>query len=105
MKSIRQSGNPIFHCHNFNGTKLILKLRLGFNCLSDHKFRHDFQDNYNQNFSSSENIETTTHYLLHCPNCLDQRITLLNSFQNIEKDIPDKNDSRLTEMLISGDFI
>ena len=36
-----------------------------------------------------ENIQTTTHYLLHCPNYLNERMTLLNNLQNVEENILD----------------
>ena len=103
LRFIRPSENPIFNCHNSGGIKLINRLRLGFNHLREHKFRHNFQDTLNLICSCGENIETTTHYLLHCPNYLNERMTLWNNLQNIDENILDRNYSRLSEILLFGD--
>ena len=71
--------------------------------LCEHKFRHDFQDTLNRFCSCRENIETTTHYLLHCPNYLNERMTVLNNLQNVKENILDRNCSRLSEILLFGD--
>ena len=103
MRFIRPSENPIFNCHNPSGIKLITRLRLGLSHLREHKFRHNFQDILNPICSCGENIETTTHYLLHCSNYLNERMTLLTNLQNVEENILDKNYSRLSEILLFDD--
>ena len=103
LRFIRPSENPIFNCHNSSGIKLIIRLRLGFSHLREHKFRHNFQDTLNPTCSCGENIETTTHYLLHCPNYLNERMTLWNNVQNIDENILHRNYSRLSEILLFGD--
>ena len=103
MRFIRPSENPIFNCHNPSGIKLITRLRLGLSHLREHKFRHNFQDTLNPICSCGENIETTTHYLLHCSNYLNERMTLLTNLQNVEENILDRNYSRLSEILLFGD--
>ena len=77
---------------------LITRLRLGFSHLHDHKFRHNFQDTLNPICSCGE-----THYLLHCPNYLNERMSLRNNLQNIDKNILDRSYSRLSEILLFGD--
>ena len=101
LRFIRPSENPIFNCHNSGGIKLITRLRLGFSHLREHKFIHNFQDTLNPICSCGENIETTTHNLLHCPNYLNERMTLWNNLQNIHKKILDRNYSRLSEIFFS----
>ena len=81
LRFIRPSEKPIFNCHNSSGIKLITRLRLDFSHLHEHKFRHNFQDTLNPICSCGENIKTTTHYLLHCPNYLNERMTLWNNLQ------------------------
>ena len=73
--------NSIFNCHSPNGIKLITRLRLGLSHLREHKFRHNFQDTLNPICSYGDDIETAIHYLLHCPNYLDERRTLLDNLQ------------------------
>ena len=62
-----------------------------------------FQDTLNPICSCGENIETTTHYLLHCSNYLNERMTLLANLQNIEENIFDRHNSRLSEIILFGD--
>ena len=52
--------------------------------------------------SCGDDIETTIHYLLHCPNYLDKRGTLLDNLQNIGENIYDENDFQITELLLFG---
>ena len=103
MRFIRPSEDAIFNFHNPSGIKLITRLRLGLSHLREHKFRHNFQDILNPICSCGENIETTTHYLLHCSNYLNERMTLLTNLQNVEENILDKNYSRLSEILLFDD--
>ena len=72
FKFIPPSSNSIFNCHSPNRIKLIARLRLGLSHLCEHKFRHNFQDTLNPICSCGDDIETTIHYLLHCPNYLYQ---------------------------------
>ena len=81
----KTSKNPIFKCRNLSGIKLITRLKLGFSHLREHKFRYNFQENVNPIYSCGENIETSIHFLLHCPNYLNKIMTLLNNLQNVEK--------------------
>ena len=63
----------------------------------------NFQDTLNPICSCGENIETATHYLLHCSSYLNERMTLLTNLQNVEEDILDRNNSQLSEILLFGD--
>ena len=84
------------------GIKLITRLRLGLSHLREHKFLHNFQDTLNPICSCGDDIETTVHYLLHCPNYLDERRTLLDNLRSIGENIQDKNDSQISELLLFG---
>ena len=85
LKFIRPSSNSIFNCHSPKGIKLIARLRLGLSHLREHKFRHNFQDTLNPICSCGDDIETTIHYLLHCPNYLDERGHSWTTFKVLEK--------------------
>ena len=54
-------------------------MRVDLSNLCKHKFKHSFQDTLNPICSCGEDIETTSHYLLHCPDYLQQRMPLLNT--------------------------
>ena len=82
-KFIRPSSNSIFSCHSPKGIKLITRLRLGLSHPCEHKFRRNFQDTLNTICSCGDDIKTTIHYLLHCPNYLDEKRKLLENLQSI----------------------
>ena len=75
---------------------------MGLSHLREHKFRHNFQNILNSICSCRDEIETTIHDLLYCPNYLDERRTFLDNFQSIGENIHDKNDSQILELLLFG---
>ena len=89
LKFIRPSSNSICNCHSPNGIRLITRFRFGLSHLREHKFCHNFQDILNPLCSCVDDIETTIHYLLHCPTYSYERRTLLDKFQSIGENIPD----------------
>ena len=95
LKFIRPSGNSVFKCHNPKGIKLLTRLRLGLSHLWEHKFKHGFLDSLNPICSCGQNIETSTHFLLHCSNYSNERLTFLNIIRSI--------DLKVTETLLYGD--
>ena len=46
--------------------------------------------------------QTTIYYLLHCPDYLDEKRTLLDNLQSIGENINDKNDFQISELLLFG---
>ena len=91
-----------FNCHSPKGIKLITRLRLDLSHLREHKFQHNFHDNLNPICRCGDYIETTIHYLLHFPNYLGERRTLLDNLRSIGENIHDKNDSQTSELLLFG---
>ena len=73
LKFIRPSGSSVFRCHNPKGVKLLAKLRLGLSHLWEHKFKHGFLDSLKPICSCDHDIETSTHFLLHCSNYSNER--------------------------------
>ena len=102
LKFIRPSQNRVYNCHNPKGIKLLTRLRVGLSHLREHKFKHSFQDTLNPICTCGEDIETTSHYLLHCPDYLEERKTLLNTISCIVPNIFDFNNDQLTEILLYG---
>ena len=97
---IRPSQNRVYNCHNPKGIKLLTRLRVGLSHLGEHKFKHSFQDTLNPICHCGEYIETISHYLLHCPDYLQERRTLLNTISCIVPNIFDFNNDQLTEILL-----
>ena len=63
--------------HHPRGLKLLTRLRLGLNHLREHKFRLNFNDTVDPFcLCGNNNIETSEHFLLHCPTyaCLRRKL-------------------------------
>ena len=87
LKFVRPSSNLICNYHSPNGMKLITRLRLGLSHLHEHEFRQNFPDTLKPICSCGNNIETSIHYLLHCPNYWDERRTPTDNLQSIGENI------------------
>ena len=102
LKFIRPSPNKSFQCHNPKGIKLVTRLRLGLSHLWEHKFKYNFQDTLNPPCSCGLDVETTSHYFLHCPLFHAERYSLLNNINEIDSTIFNKRDSVVTRILLYG---
>ena len=100
---VRPVANNVFEINNPYGLKLLTRLRLGLSHLRYHKFRHNFQDCVNQICTCGLEIETTTHFLLHCPLFQSARQSLLINIKKIDESILKKHDKRITKTLLYGD--
>ena len=104
LSFIRSSANSTFNCHNPRGIKLLSRLRLGLSHLREHKFKHSFQDSLNPFCSCGKGeVETSSHYLLHCSNYSEERLALLNTIKNIDMSILQQSDSKFSSVLLFGD--
>ena len=81
LQFIRPTLRRTFKYHNPIGIKLITRLRLGLSHLRDHKFKHNFLDCLNPICCCGQDIETTVHYLLHCPIFSDERSIFSTTFE------------------------
>ena len=63
---IRPLENSILNIFDPVGSKLLIRLRLGFSHLNEHRFRHNFQKCLNPLYTCSLETENTSHDLLHC---------------------------------------
>ena len=77
LKYIRTLASSAFEINNPYGSKLLTRLRLGLSHLRYHKFRYNFQDCFNPICICGLEIETTTHFLLHCPLFQSSRLSFL----------------------------
>ena len=100
MKFIRPSPKNMFNCHNPKGVKLITRLSFGWSHLHGHKFMHSFQDSLNPTYNCGNDVETTTHYLLHCPLFSDERLIPINNIRSMNNNISNLNISRFSEVLL-----
>ena len=100
LQFIRPTPNRIFNCYNPIGIKQITRLRLGLSHLRDHKFKRNFLDCLNPICCCGKDIETTVHYLLHCPIFSDERSIFLSNIRSIDENVLSGSDSRISETLL-----
>ena len=93
LNFIRPNSNSVFNISNPLGLKLLTRLRIGFSHLKEHKFKHNFQDSVDPLCSCGNDIESTVHFFLHCPNFTTQRQTLLNKLKSINASILAENEN------------
>ena len=82
-----------------------MRLRLGMSHLHEHKFKHNFQDCLNPICSCGLDIESISHFLLHCPSFSDERYTLLNTLNKIDCKLLELTKSSLSQTLLYGDTL
>ena len=82
LKFLRPKCNPVYNVCNPLEVKLLSRHRIGFSWLREHKFCHNFLDMDDPFCSCHTNaIETTEHFLLHCPNFASPRQDLFDNLQ------------------------
>ena len=93
---------PVYNVHNPVGLKLLTRLRLGLSHLNQHKFNHNFQDCLNPLCSCSLEVESVSHFFLHCHYYSNIRSTLLNELQSIDINLLNQEDDIVVEVLLYG---
>ena len=73
--------------------------------LHQHKFKHNFQDCLNPICSCGLDIESTSHFHLHCPKFNDERYTLLSTLNNIDRKLLELTKSSLPQTLLLGNTL
>ena len=94
--------NSIYNIHNPLRVKCLIRLRIGFTQLKEHKFKHNLQDSINPMCSCSSGIETTIHFFLHCVNFNTQRQTLFDKIATMDTNILTENEYSIVNTLLFG---
>ena len=102
LNFIRSNSNNVFNINNPLGLKLLTRVRIGFSHLKEHKFKHNFQDSVDPLCSCGNDIESTVHFFLHCPNFTTQSGTLLNKLKITNASIMAKNENSVVRTLLFG---
>ena len=96
----RPTPKRTFNCHNHIGIELITRFRLGLSHPRGHKFKYNFLDCINTTCCCDKVIETTVHYLLHCPIFSDERSVFLKYIRTIAENVLIESDFRISETLL-----
>ena len=81
------------------------RLRLGLSHLREHKFNHNFQNCINPLCSCAMDIESTSHFFVHCPLFDDKTITLLSTLNKVNCKLIETNEYPLIETLLFGNSL
>ena len=84
LKEIRPSKKSYYNIHDKYGVSLILKLRVDFSDLREHRYNHNFNCPSPICKCGTEE-ESTVHFLLRCPLFKSLRGVLINSISDIVK--------------------
>ena len=69
----------------------------------EHRFNHNFQNCINPLCTCSLEVESISHFSLHCLHYNDIRETLLNELKSIDENIFKLSGSKLISLLLYGD--
>ena len=86
---------------NSKGIKFITKLRLSLSHLRENKFKHSFQDSLDLFCNGGLMIESTAHYLFHCPTYITERLTFLSIIENINNNLVNLSEPVLIKTFFS----
>ena len=104
LKSIRPLSKPIYDVNNPPGVQLLTRLRLGFSHLNEHRFNHNFEGFINPLCTCTLEVESTTHFFLHCHYYYNNiRKTLLDDLKVINVNILKLSETALTDLLLHGE--
>ena len=79
LKFIRPSPSSKYNCFNTKCNKHLTRLCLGLSNVCNHRFKHGFLDSLNPICSCGLDNEANRHFLLLCPNLINERSLLLNN--------------------------
>ena len=94
------TAKPTCNIHNLIGLKFLARLRLGLSHLNEHKLKHNFQDCVNPLCSCNLEIESLSHFFLHCHHFTNIRATLLDDLQSVDRKITSFSDNELVDLLL-----
>ena len=92
----------MFNADSNQGLKFLARIRPGLSHLAIQKFRHNFKDCIKPVCSCDQEIETSTHFLIHCSNYYCARQTLFEKVKKVDSSMSKPNDQFITKFLLFG---
>ena len=102
LKQIRPNARSTFNILNPLGIKYLTRLRLGLSHLREHKFHHHFNDTLNPLCPCNLEVESVSHFFLHCHFFDNERLILMNGIFNIDPDVHLLDDISICNLLLYG---
>ena len=99
---IRSPGHPLFGISDKQGINLLIKIRVSFSDLRDHRFSHNFNC-VSPVCNCGLDDETSVHYMLRCPLFTFERTPFLGRISDvIHSDVTVLPDEHLLHILLYG---
>ena len=102
LKTGWPTAKPTSNIHNPISLKFHTRLRLGLSHLYEQKFKHNFQECVKSLCLLSLEIESLSHFFLHCHHFTNIHATLLHDLQSVDRNIPSFSDNELVDLLLYG---
>ena len=97
---MRPLSKPVYDINNPPGVRLLTRLRLGLSHLNEHRFNDNFEGCINSLCTCTLEVESTTHFFLHCHYYNNIRKTLLDDLKVIHVNILKLSETALTDLLL-----
>ena len=94
--------NSAFSVYDPYGLKLLMRLRLQFSHLKEHKFRHGFGDTVRPVCGCNAETEDTEHFLLHCHFYSIQISELFNNINKVDPSFTQLDTKEQVNTLLYG---
>ena len=92
----------MFNADSNEGLTFLTKIRLGLSHLADQKFRYNFQDYIKLVCSCDLEIQTSTHFLIHCSNYYCARQTLFEKVKKVDSSMLKQIEQFIIKFLLFG---
>ena len=102
LKQIRPTAKSTFNVSDNLGIQYLTRLRLGLSHLREHKFRHHFNDTLNPLCPCNLEVESVSHFFLHCHFFNNERLILMNGILNVDPDVNLLDDISISNLLLYG---
>ena len=103
LKIGRPTPKSVHDIHNLTGLKLLTMLRLGLSHHpNEHKFNRNFRDCWNPLCPRSLEVESSSHFFLHCHYHIDIRKTLFHELQSADENFLKQSDNEIVELFLYG---
>ena len=102
LKIGQTTPKPVYNMFDSNGLKLLTRLGLRFSYLDENRFNHNFNNCVNLLCHCSLEIESVSHFFLHCHCFTDIRKTICNESQSVKENILSQSVTVIVELSLHG---
>ena len=102
LKEICPVPHSVYNICYPNGLKLLTRLRLGLSHLNEHRFNHNFKNCINPLCTCSLEVESTSHFFLHCHYYDSIRHIMFNELCEVHVNLPNASNKELVNILLHG---